>query len=255
MTVWFQLATGERILAWTTTPWTLPSNLALAVGPDIDYAVMEEDGQRYILAESRVGAYERELADAVHVATIKGSELVGRRYEPLFRYFADAERFGTEHAFQVLEADFVSTEDGTGVVHMAPGFGEDDQVISNAAGIPTLCPMDEHGQYTAEITDYVGQHVFDANPAIIRRLKDEGQVVRHDSYEHSYPHCWRCDRPLVYRAISSWFVKVTAFRERMVELNQQITWVPEHIRDGRPDVNHHEGMHDRDTRGSDTHRY
>jgi isoleucyl-tRNA synthetase len=233
VTVWFELETGERVLAWTTTPWTLPSNLALAVGPDIDYAVMEENGQRYILAESRLGAYERELADAVQVGTLKGSELVGRRYAPLFDYLADTDTYGTEQAFQVLAADFVSTEDGTGVVHMAPGFGEDDQNVCNAAGIPTICPMDEHGQYTAEVSDYVGTHVFDANPLIIRRLKDEGRVVRHDSYEHSYPHCWRCDQPLVYRAISSWFVKVTEFRDRMVELNQQITWVPDHIRDGQ----------------------
>jgi isoleucyl-tRNA synthetase len=233
VTVWFELETGERILAWTTTPWTLPANLALAVGPDIDYAVMEEHGQRYVLAASRLGAYERELTDAVQVATIKGRELIGRRYAPLFDDLADADTYGTEQAFQVLGADFVSTDDGTGIVHMAPGFGEDDQNACNAAGIPTICPMDEHGQYTAEIADYVGTHVFDANPLIIRRLKDAGRVVRHDSYEHSYPHCWRCDQPLVYRAISSWFVKVTAFRDRMVELNQQITWVPEHIRDGQ----------------------
>jgi hypothetical protein len=127
VTVWFELETGERVLAWTTTPWTLPSNLALAVGPDIDYAVMEENGQRYVLAESRLGAYERELADAVRVGTLKGSELVGRRYAPLFDYLTDTDTYGTEAAFRVLAADFVSTEDGTGVVHMAPGFGEDDQ--------------------------------------------------------------------------------------------------------------------------------
>ena len=227
LTVWFRLESGERILAWTTTPWTLPSNLALAVGPDIDYAVMEENGERYILAESRLGSYERELADAVQVATLKGSELVGRRYEPLFNYFDD-----TPNAFQVLSGEFVSTEDGTGIVHMAPGFGEDDQLACNAVGIPTVCPMDEHGQFTAEVRDWVGQHVFDANPHIIRYLKDEGVVVRHDSYDHSYPHCWRCSQPLVYRAISSWFVTVTKFRDRMVELNQQISWVPEHVKDG-----------------------
>ncbi|HEY5663714.1 MAG TPA: isoleucine--tRNA ligase [Ilumatobacter sp.] len=227
ITVWFRLETGERILAWTTTPWTLPSNLALAVGPDIDYAIMEEAGERYLLAESRLGAYERELAAATRVGTVRGADLVGRRYEPLFDYFA-----GTPHAFQVLGADFVSTEDGTGVVHMAPGFGEDDQTVCNAVGIPTICPMDEHGRYTSEVSDWAGEHVFDANPHVIRRLKDEGVVIRHDSYDHSYPHCWRCAQPLVYRAISSWFVTVTAFRDRMVELNQQISWVPEHIKDG-----------------------
>ena len=232
LTVWFQLETGERILAWTTTPWTLPANLALAVGPDIEYAVMEEDGERYVLASSRLAAYEKELAGATQVGTLMGSDLVGRRYEPMFDYFVDRERFGTHDAFQVLSADFVSTEDGTGIVHMAPGFGEEDQIACNAAGIPTLCPMDEHGQYTVEVRDWVGQHVFDANPHVIRYLKDQGVVVRHDSYDHSYPHCWRCDRPLVYRAISSWFVKVTEIRDRMVELNEQITWVPEHVKDG-----------------------
>ncbi len=227
LTVQFQLDSGERILAWTTTPWTLPSNLALAVGPDIDYAVMEEDGVRYILAESRLGAYERELANAVRVATLKSSELAGRRYTPLFPFFVD-----TPNAFQVLVGDFVSTEDGTGVVHMAPGFGEEDQNACNAAEIPTVCPMDEHGRFTAEVAPWAGQHVFDANGDITKELKARGLVVRHDSYQHSYPHCWRCAEPLVYRAISSWFVQVTAFRDRMSELNQQIQWVPEHVKDG-----------------------
>lgn len=227
VTVWFQLDSGERILAWTTTPWTLPSNLALAVGPEIDYAVLESDGERWIIAESRIGAYEAQLGEAVQVGTLKGSELAGRRYSPLFDYFSDS-----TNAFQVLAADFVSTEDGTGIVHMAPGFGEEDQNVCNAAGIETVCPMDEHGQYTAEVSDWAGLHVFDANPLIIRALKDSERLVRHDSYLHSYPHCWRCAEPLVYRAISSWFVKVTDVKDRMVELNQQINWVPAHVKDG-----------------------
>ncbi|MGD9996665.1 MAG: isoleucine--tRNA ligase [Ilumatobacteraceae bacterium] len=227
LTVQFQLDSGERILAWTTTPWTLPSNLALAVGPDITYAVMEEDGVRYILAESRLAAYERELANARQVGTLTGADLVGRRYTPLYPFFAD-----TPNAFHVLAADYVSTEDGTGVVHMAPGFGEEDQNVCNAVGIPTVCPMDEHGRFTAEVAPWAGVHVFDANADVIKDLKARGVVVRHDSYQHSYPHCWRCAEPLVYRAISSWFVQVTAFRDRMVELNQQITWVPEHIKEG-----------------------
>jgi isoleucyl-tRNA synthetase len=145
----------------------------------------------------------------------------------LFPFFAD-----TENAFVVLSADFVTTEDGTGVVHMAPGFGEDDQNECNAAGIPTICPMDEHGQYTAEVTPWAGRHVFDANTDVIKTLKEMGVVLRHDSYNHSYPHCWRCAEPLVYRAVSSWFVQVTKFRDRMVELNQSINWTPEHIKDG-----------------------
>lgn len=228
LTVGFTLETGERILAWTTTPWTLPSNLALAVGPDVDYAVLSHpDGHTYVIADARRGAYEKELEGAEVLRVVKGKDLAGRKYTPLFPFFA-----GTENAFQVLSAEFVTTEDGTGVVHMAPGFGEDDQNECNAAGIPTICPMDEHGQYTQEVTPWVGRHVFDANPDVIRALKDMGVVVRHDTYNHSYPHCWRCAEPLVYRAISSWFVKVTQIKDRMVELNQQITWVPEHIQDG-----------------------
>ena len=152
LTVGFELDSGERLLAWTTTPWTLPSNLALAVGADIDYVVVELDGERYILAEALLGNYAAELGEATVVDTIKGADLVGRRYTPLFDYFA-----GTEHAFQVLAADFVSIEDGTGIVHLAPGFGEDDQIVANAAGIPTICPMDEHGRYTAEV-DRLGRH-------------------------------------------------------------------------------------------------
>ncbi|MEI7991198.1 MAG: isoleucine--tRNA ligase, partial [Actinomycetota bacterium] len=227
LTVAFALDNGDRILAWTTTPWTLPSNLALAVGPDIEYAVMEQDGQRYLLADARLGSYERELAGATRVGTVLGSELAGRRYTPLFPFLAD-----TPNAFQILAAEFVSTEDGTGVVHLAPGFGEDDQNVCNSVGIPTICPMDSQGRYTAEIVPWVGEHVFEANPKVIRHLKDAGVVIRHDSYQHSYPHCWRCAEPLVYRAISSWFVRVTEFRDRMVELNQQIRWVPEHVKEG-----------------------
>ena len=228
LTVAFELETGERILAWTTTPWTLPSNLALAVGPDVDYAVLQHsDGREYIMAEARTGAYEKEFEGATVVRTIKGSELVGRRYQPLFPFFAD-----TENAFVVLAADFVTTEDGTGVVHMAPGFGEDDQNECNAAGIPTICPMDEHGQYTAEVSPWAGRHVFEANTDVIKSLKEMGVVIRHDTYNHSYPHCWRCAEPLVYRAVSSWFVRVTQFKDRMVELNQSINWTPEHIKDG-----------------------
>ncbi|MFM8554482.1 MAG: isoleucine--tRNA ligase [Acidimicrobiales bacterium] len=228
LTVWFRLETGERILAWTTTPWTLPSNLALAVAPDVDYALMRgTDGETYVLADARVSSYEKELAGAERVGTVRGSELVGRTYRPLFPFLA-----ATENAFRVLAGDFVTTDDGTGVVHLAPGFGEDDQNVCNAAGIPTLCPMDEHGRYTTEIEPWAGRHVFDANPDVIRELKSMGHVVRHDTFDHSYPHCWRCAEPLVYRAVSSWFVRVTAFRDRMVELNGQITWVPEHLKEG-----------------------
>ena len=236
LTVGFELLDGDwagaRLLAWTTTPWTLPANLALAVGPDIDYAVVARDGVRYVLAAERLDAYGAELGDADPVATVRGSDLVGARYRPLFDFYTDAATYGTANAFQVLGADFVATEEGTGIVHLAPGFGEDDQLAANAVGIPTLVPMDEHGRYTAEITPWAGEHVFDANPHVIRHLKEAGAVLRHETYDHPYPHCWRCGEPLVYRAISSWFVEVTKFRDRMVELNEQITWVPEHVKHG-----------------------
>jgi isoleucyl-tRNA synthetase len=229
VTVWFELADGdhERVLVWTTTPWTLPSNLALAVGPDIDYAVYEEDGQRYVIGEATVAKYERELAGATLVGTVKGSTLVGRPYAPLFPFFAD-----TPNAFRVLEGDFVSTEDGTGTVHMAPGFGEDDQRVCQANGIPVVCPVDDQARFTSEVPDYEGLQVFEANMPIIRDLKARGVLVRHDSYVHSYPHCWRTDTPLIYKAVSSWFVRVTAIKERMLACNQEINWVPEHVRDG-----------------------
>ena len=237
ITVGFELETGEHLLAWTTTPWTLPANVAVAVGPDVDYVVVEHARRRYVLAEARLGAYTRDLGGAdgeapEPVARLKGADLVGRRYTPLFDFFTDTATFGTEQAFQVLAADFVTTDDGTGVVHLASGFGEDDQVAANAHGIPTIVPMDEHGQYTPEVAPWVGRHVFDANPLIIRDLKERGFVLRHETYDHSYPHCWRCEQPLVYRAISSWFVEVTKFRDRMVELNEQITWVPDHLKHG-----------------------
>jgi isoleucyl-tRNA synthetase len=232
VTVRFRLETGEWLLAWTTTPWTLPSNLACAVGADIEYVVVAKDGERYILAADRQAAYERELEGAAVQCTLTGAELAGRRYEPLFGYLADAERFGTQDAFRVILSDDVTTEDGTGVVHMAPAYGEADALACNAAGIPTVLTVDDQARFTSVVPDFEGQHVFDANPGITARLRDQGSLVRRDTYTHSYPHCWRCRNPLIYKAVSSWFVTVTAFRDRMVELNEQITWVPDHVKHG-----------------------
>ncbi|MFG1609411.1 isoleucine--tRNA ligase [Actinoplanes sp. NPDC049265] len=229
LTVKFRLDTGEDIAVWTTTPWTLPSNLALAVGPDIEYAVLAKDGQKLLVGAARVAAYAKELDGFEQTGTVLGRELVGRRYTPLFDFLVEP---GGPNAFQVLGADFVTTEDGTGVVHMAPAFGEDDQNACNAAGIPTVVTVDDHTRFTALVPDYQGLQVFDANKPVIAALKERGVVVRHDGYTHSYPHCWRCDTPLVYKAVSSWFVAVTKFRDRMVELNQEITWTPAHIKDG-----------------------
>ncbi|MEU8611460.1 isoleucine--tRNA ligase, partial [Actinoplanes sp. NPDC048791] len=229
LTVTFQLETGERIAVWTTTPWTLPSNLALAVGPDIEYAILEKDGSRLIVGAARVAAYAKELDGYEQVGTVLGRELAGRRYTPMFDFLVEQ---AGPNAYQVLAADYVSDEDGTGVVHQAPAFGEDDQNVCNAAGIPTVVTVDDHTRFTALVPDYQGVQVFDANKPITAELKARGVVLRHEGYTHSYPHCWRCDTPLVYKAVSSWFVAVTKFRDRMVELNQEITWTPAHIKDG-----------------------
>ena len=177
VTIWVALASGERLLAWTTTPWTLPSNLAMAVGPDVDYVTVEHEGQRYILAEARLGAYARELGeDAAErvVARMKGSELVGRRYAPIFDFFADAAVWGTEQAYQVIPSDHVTTDDGSGVVHMAPAFGEDDQLACEAAGIPTLLTVDDGAKFTAAVPPYQGLQVFEANRPIITTSRPPG---------------------------------------------------------------------------------
>ena len=227
LTVSFVLETGESLLAWTTTPWTLPSNLALAVSPDVSYVRVRHNGTIFILAEARLGAYEKELEGAEVLDTVLGSVLVGRTYTPMFSYFADQ-----PDAFRVIAGDFVTTEDGTGVVHLAPGFGEDDQRVCSENGIGLVVPVDSRGLFTNEVPDFVGMLVFDANPLIIRELKSRGVVLRHETYDHAYPHCWRTGKPLIYKAVSSWFVNVTAVKERMVALNEQITWVPEHLQHG-----------------------
>ncbi|HET9898800.1 MAG TPA: isoleucine--tRNA ligase [Streptosporangiaceae bacterium] len=226
-------AGGEWLLAWTTTPWTLPSNLACAVGADITYVILERDGERFILAKDRQPAYEQELAGASEVGTITGRELADRRYTPLFDYLADDSKHGTASGFRVILSDDVTTEDGTGVVHMAPAYGEADAIACQAAGIPTVLTVDEHARFTSVVPDFEGQHVFDANPGLIEKLRSQGNLVREEMYSHSYPHCWRCRNPLIYKAVSSWFVEVTKFAPRMVELNEQIAWVPAHVKHGQ----------------------
>ncbi len=232
ITVMFKLENGMNILVWTTTPWTLPSNLMLAVGLDIDYAVMEEDGQKYILAEALLGRYKKQLEHATKVGSMKGKDLVGMSYEPMFPYFKHLKDKG---AFKVLSGEFVSTEDGTGIVHIAPGFGQDDFDACRAydENFPVVCPVDEAGKFTSEVPDYEGKQVFETNEPIMQLLKEKGILVKKEQYTHSYPFCWRTDTPLIYKAMSSWFVRVTDFRDEMVKNNQQINWVPEHIKDGR----------------------
>ncbi len=220
---------GVWFLAWTTTPWTLPSNLALAVGPDIDYVEVLDGKDRYILAEARLPAYYRKQTPKI-TARFKGRDLVGRRYEPLFPYFAELE---TQGAFQVLPAEYVSTEDGTGIVHTAPGFGEDDAETARRHHLPVVCPVDPECRFTPEVPDFAGRPVKETDPEIIRRLKTEGKLVHRGAIRHSYPHCWRCESPLIYRAVSTWFVRVESIKDRMLAANRSIHWVPEHIRDGR----------------------
>ena len=255
LTVTFPVSEGQplagvRILAWTTTPWTLPTNFALAVGPEITYAVVPAgpngaaDGGaagevRYLLAKSLVSGYAKDLgyesgdeALAAVTDTYLGRELEGIEYEPLLDYYRDETKFDVSNAWKVLVDDYVADGDGTGIVHQAPAYGEDDQRVCNAAGIPTYVSIDERGCYNSIITDFVGQHVFDANKPISQLLKANGRVLRQASYEHPYPHCYRCKNPLIYKAVSSWFVETTKLRDRMLELNQQIDWTPEHTKDG-----------------------
>ncbi|MBN2353890.1 MAG: isoleucine--tRNA ligase [Spirochaetales bacterium] len=217
-------------LAWTTTPWTLPSNLALALGPEVEYVKVHDGAEAYILARERLGAYYKE-PDKVEIEWSKnGAALKGAAYEPLFPYFADAAKQG---AFRVVLGDFVSTEDGTGIVHTAPGFGEDDYAVLKGTGVPTVCPVDAECRFTAEVADYTGVFVKDADKAILERLKAEGRIVKRDRVLHAYPHCWRCESPLVYRAVSSWFVRIEPVKHKMLNANDTIHWVPEHIKTGR----------------------
>jgi isoleucyl-tRNA synthetase len=253
VTVGCRLETGELALIWTTTPWTLPSNLAMAVHNDVDYVVVESDvtgrNERYLLAEARLPAYARELGEDAQsriVRRCKGNELVGLRYTPPFSYF-----IGHPGSHVVLHADYVTTSDGTGVVHLAPAFGEEDKLLADQYAIVPVVPVGPDGRFTCPVEEYVGMHVFDANDAIINHLKgrterDAGDpaapagattggtvLLRRETYNHPYPHCWRCRKPLIYMTVSSWFVSTTTIRDRMLELNEQITWVPEHVKHGQ----------------------
>lgn len=215
-----------RICAWTTTPWTLPSNLATAIGPDMEYKYILKEDICYVIASFAAKNYEQQLGDDIK-GSVKGSDLAGLEYEPLFDYFE-----GHENAFKILAADFVVEGDGTGIVHIAPGFGEDDQELCAGAGIELVCPVDNAGKFTSEVPDFQGMQVFDANDPIIIKLKDKGLWIKTEQYLHNYPHCWRTDTPLIYKAVPSWYVRVTEFKDRMVELNQQINWIPGHVKNG-----------------------
>ncbi len=240
VTVTFPVTTeGEfkdvLMLAWTTTPWTLPTNFALAVGPEIEYSLIEAGGRKYLIASALRQQYLKEFgvesADELNVLkTLSGSDLAGLRYKPVFDYYTEA--FETENAWQVLVGEYVTADEGTGIVHQAPAYGEDDQALCNEAGIPTYVSVNERGEFNSLITDFAGMHVFDANKPITQKLKEQGSLFRQASYDHPYPHCYRCKNPLIYKAVSSWFVETTKIKDRMLELNQEINWVPEHTKEG-----------------------
>ncbi len=284
----FTLPQGEDnkprifLLAWTTTPWTLPSNLALAVGKDIDYVAVTnhhpleggsnsrrefgEGSEIYILAESCIEKYKKEFGEIEIIKKLKGSDLLKLNYKPLFPYFEgfkEGRVYTTSkpgyvlpltqyrNCFTILHGDFVSTEDGTGIVHMAPGFGEDDQLLCKANNIPTICPVDEGGKFAnivvsgaafnfldfnyqnQNLPNLKGRQVFETNDDIIKYLKAQGSWLKTEQYFHNYPHCWRTDTPLIYKAVPSWYVEVTKIRDQMVANNQQINWIPDNIKDGQ----------------------
>ena len=237
---------GVLALAWTTTPWTLPTNAALAVGPDIDYVVVpagersDNPGASYLLAGDTIAAYAKELgyedvasATAAITRKLKGSELGDVNYDRVFDYYADVDAWDMGSAWRILVADYVATGEGTGIVHQAPAYGEDDQLTCQAAGIPVIISVDDAGKFLPQVSDVAGLQVFDANKPLIKLLRQSGRLFAERSHNHSYPHCWRCRTPLIYKAVSSWFVRVTEIRDRMVELNHDITWVPGNVKDGQ----------------------
>jgi isoleucyl-tRNA synthetase len=218
---------GVALLGWTTTPWTLLSNAALAVNPDVTYVRARRDGETLILAEALA---ERVLGEGFEVeARMQGAELAGTAYEPPFDYITD---WG-EHGHTVLTADFVTTEDGTGVVHTAVAFGEDDFQLGQRYGLAVHNPVREDGTYDERMGEFAGRFVKDADPDIVERLREKGLLFRAEDYEHAYPHCWRCDTPLLYYAKRSWYVRTTAIRDQLLAQNETVDWHPPHIKHGR----------------------
>lgn len=221
--------------AWTTTPWTLPSNLALCVNPEFVYAQVKEaaTGAQYILAEALLTQLYKEESQYTVVKKFKGSELVGKKYKPLFNYFVD--KF--PNAFRVLGDAYVTSDSGTGIVHQAPAFGEDDFRVCVREGVATPshipCPVDDSGRFMDPVEPWKGQHVKEADAAIIKALNEMGRLVQRSTLTHQYPFCWRSDTPLIYRAVPSWFVKVTEIRDRLVANNASTYWVPDFVKEKR----------------------
>ena len=227
ITVRFKLKNEKNkyFLAWTTTPWTLPSNLALAVDEEVEYVFVKFKGDEYILAKDLVNKY---FENPEIVKTIKGKELDGIEYEPMFPYFKDLKK-----SFKVILADFVSTDEGAGVVHMAPAFGEDDYNICKEKGIDFVQPITKDGRFTSEIKGFEKMFVKDADPHIIEYLDKKGILFKKEKYVHSYPFCWRCNSALIYYAMLSWFISVSSIRDQLIENNEKIKWYPKHIKKGR----------------------
>jgi len=219
------------IVIWTTTPWTLPSNLAACCGPDIDYCLVKDGdtNDAYIMAKARLSAYYKSESEYTVLKEMKGRDLLGTTYEPIFPYFAD--RF--PEAFRVLNDNYVTTEDGTGIVHIAPAYGEDDYRVCRTAGIGMIDPLDENAKFTAEVPDFCGMFCKDADKDIIKTLKKNGKLVQQGTIVHSYPFCERTDTPLIYRAIDAWYVKVEDLHERLLKNNEQVTWMPDYVGEKR----------------------
>ncbi len=218
---------NTHLLVWTTTPWTLPSNVAVAVNEKVSYSYVERDGETLILASELVPTVIGE--DAKVVKECQGKELIGQNYEPLLDFFADKK----DEAFFVVGGDFVTLGEGTGIVHIAPAFGEDDSRVGRENNLPVLRPVDGQGMFTEEVKLWEGMFVKEADPRIIDYLKEKGSLFSVTDYKHTYPFCWRCDTPLLYYARETWFIKTTAIRDELLKNNSEIGWYPEHIRDGR----------------------
>lgn len=218
------------LLAWTTTPWTLVSNMAVTVGESITYVKVEYKGKLYILAAEAVSRWFKDETDLRQLGSFTGKELVGKRYLPLFPYFADYSKTG---AFRIIADEFVSIEEGTGIVHTAPAFGEADFFACKKENIPLVCPVDNNGRFTEEVPEYSGQFVKDADKQIINRLKEGGRLFYRGTIHHRYPFCWRSDTPLIYKAISSWFLNVESLKQRLITANEEVHWVPNHLKEGR----------------------
>ncbi|MEK8132532.1 isoleucine--tRNA ligase [Paenibacillus filicis] len=218
-------AGGEVFLAWTTTPWTLPANVALAVNRDLDYAKVEHQGQVYIVALNLVEQVMKQ--DYTILSTHKGAEFVGVSYEPPFGYVS------LKHGHVVVDADYVSDTSGTGIVHIAPAHGEDDYKTARSHEIDFINVVDLSGRYTAEITDFAGRFVKDCDVDIVKELSARGLLFAKERYEHSYPFCWRCKSPLLYYATESWFIRTTAVKDQLIENNSRVDWYPGYLKEGR----------------------